>query len=254
MNKALSIIAVVLVTIITVMALRTQVSSPLRSKTLIADKLQVSASFYPIAEFVKGVGGEHVQVTTVVPSNRQPHNFEPTAQEIINLYRSQLFVYNGGDIDTWASRLENGLKSKNIPAIHLLTTIGLPQTNDPHIWLDPLLAQKEVLAIRDALLTVDPDHDIQYRLNAYNFNRKLAQLDKNYKSGLAYCKEKQLNTMHRGFSYLAQRYGIVLTNTKGAIDLNPIETITTTERQNKKDYISLMQDNLKILRTELKCR
>ena len=57
-------------------------------------KLQVAASFYPMAEFVQAVGGDKVQVTTLVPDGAEPHDWEPSPKDLTRLGRAQVFVYN----------------------------------------------------------------------------------------------------------------------------------------------------------------
>lgn len=59
-------------------------------------KLEVMASFYPIAEFTRQVGGSHVTVNTMIPDGVEPHDWEPTAKDIEKLGKSAIFFYNGG--------------------------------------------------------------------------------------------------------------------------------------------------------------
>jgi zinc transport system substrate-binding protein len=267
-----------------------------------AGKISIATSFYPLGEFAKQVGGDYVDVSVVVPPGVEPHDFEPTPQDIVKIYNAKLFIYNGGEIDPWAPRIEKSLQQQSIETMNMLAIIGKTQSNDPHIWLDPIIAQQQVNAIRDALVVIDPEHDTQYRLNAYNYNRKLAQLDTNFRAGLLTCTSHDAVTSHAAFGYLAQRYHFTQVPITGinpdeepsakklseivqlvkdkkiqyvffetlasprtaellaqeaqvkTLVFNPLEGLTPMESLQGKNYISIMQDNLKNLRLALNCR
>ena len=79
---------------------------------------------------------------------------------------------------------------------------------DPHVWLDPALAQKEVAAIQAAFEQADPDNKADYKKNADAYIAKLKELDEAYKSGLKDVKHKEFVTQHAAFGYLAKEYGL----------------------------------------------
>jgi zinc transport system substrate-binding protein len=81
-------------------------------------------------------------------------------------------------------------------------------TLDPHVWLDPLLAKKEVENIRDGLMTIDPNNRDRYFNNAKNFLNVLDNLDKTIKTNLESCKKRDFITFHNSFSYFAKQYGL----------------------------------------------
>ena len=76
-------------------------------------KLQVAASFYPMAEFVQAVGGKNVQVTTLVPDGAEPHDWEPSPKDLTRLGRAQVFVYNGL-VEPWAEQALEALSERKI--------------------------------------------------------------------------------------------------------------------------------------------
>ncbi|MHB1464867.1 MAG: metal ABC transporter solute-binding protein, Zn/Mn family, partial [Thermoleophilia bacterium] len=79
---------------------------------------------------------------------------------------------------------------------------------DPHVWLDPVLAQREVDNIRDGLIRADPKDRSVYEQNAAAYNQKLAGLDGAFRSGLASCARRDIVTSHQAFTYLGKRYGL----------------------------------------------
>jgi zinc transport system substrate-binding protein len=79
---------------------------------------------------------------------------------------------------------------------------------DPHVWLDPVLAQKEVAAIEAGLEQADPVHKDAYKQNAAAYTAKLQELDQAFKEGLKSVKRKEFVTQHAAFAYLSKRYGL----------------------------------------------
>ncbi|MEI7024860.1 metal ABC transporter substrate-binding protein [Paenibacillus sp. y28] len=82
------------------------------------------------------------------------------------------------------------------------------ESMDPHVWLDPVLAQKQVQAIQAALEQADPANKAAYKTNADAYIAKLQALDKEFKEGLAGAKRKEFVTQHTAFGYLAKRYSL----------------------------------------------
>lgn len=186
----------------------------------LSSKLSVIASFYPVAEFARAVGGELVAVVTITPAGVEPHDYEPLPQQISAIYKSDIFLYNGGGVDAWATRIAPDVASRNVVVSELSKTIdvvkpaeGSEDPNaafDPHYWLDPVLAKKEVMNIQQTFAQKDSDHADQYKKNADAYIAKLSALDQSYKNGLATCRNKTVVTSHAAFAYLAKQYGFAV--------------------------------------------
>jgi len=193
---------------------------------LSGDKVQVTASFFPMAEFAQQIGGDKVTVTNLTPAGVEPHDFEPTPQDIVTIQNSKLFIYNGAGFEAWVERvlpdLENSQtvtvdSSKNI---NLLTGSEEEHAHakknheedhahglyDPHIWLNPLLAQKQVDNILAGLIKADPKNKSYYESRATEYKQKLAELDQEFKTDLASCQNHTIITSHNAFGYLAKEY------------------------------------------------
>ena len=82
------------------------------------------------------------------------------------------------------------------------------EQGDPHIWLDPVLAQQQVANIRDGLIAADPENSATYGTNANNYIAQLQELDREFKSKLAPAKGCTIISFHDAFSYLTERYGL----------------------------------------------
>ena len=133
-------------------------------------RLKIVASFYPIYEFVKRIGGININVTTLIPIGVEPHNFEPTIQQIQNAESADLIIYNGAGLEKWIDKIDSKFKIDASQGLNFLKGNDSESagTYDPHVWLDPLLAEKEVENIRDALVKLDPANSQYYQSNAGN--------------------------------------------------------------------------------------
>lgn len=186
------------------------------------DKVTVTASFYPMAEFARQVGGEKVAVTTLTGPGVEPHDYDPRPQDISRLYRSDVFVYNGAGLEHWADRIKDEASHHGVEVVRASDGVKLlPSTNDasspadPHIWLDPVRAQQQVRHIADGLRRVDPNHAEYYQARAQAYIAKLRALDSAFQSGLSTCDTRDVVTSHQAFGYVAQRYNLNLTSISG---------------------------------------
>jgi len=184
-------------------------------------KIKVAASFYPLADFARHVGGDLVSVVNITPAGAEPHDYEPTPQDIAAVYDSKLFIFNGNGVDAWGDKIQADLESKGVRTIKMNEHIESLQNNspagsegaaagayDPHFWLDPVNAEKEADAIANALISVDASHQEIYVRNRDAFKAQLALLDQQYAAGLSSCQLRTIVTSHNAFNYLANRYNL----------------------------------------------
>jgi zinc transport system substrate-binding protein len=196
-----------------------------------SDKLQIVTSFYPMYDFAKNVGGEHAEVSTLIPAGVEPHDWEPTPKDIERIQQADVFIYNGGGFEHWVEQVLDSLKKDHILIIEASKGIELMEGEkhdhddephdehkdehghdehplDPHVWLDPVLAQTQVRTIAEGLQKADPKHRDAYQRNADAFVSQLVALDRSFKSAVESAKNKEFVTQHAAFGYLAKRYGL----------------------------------------------
>ncbi len=169
-----------------------------------SSKLSVVASFYPLADFAQQVGGDFVEVKNLTPAGAEPHDFEPTPQDLVAIQKAHVFIYNGASLEMWLDKVLPDIQNKEV-IVKASDGITLHQ-QDPHIWMDPILASQEVENIKNGLIKADPAHTSAYEANAKKFQQKLADLDQSFQKGLSKCDRHQIVTSHNAFQYLAQRY------------------------------------------------
>ncbi len=193
------------------------------------ERIKITASFYPLAEFARQVGGELVTVENLIPAGVEPHDFEPTPQDVVKINNSKLFILNGAGLDPWAEKITAELNGENTQTLNITKNFALlPSTTaeedqhneeeteheeehsafDPHLWLDPVNALREVDVIRDQLIAIDPKNETTYKNNAKAYQQRLTTLDNKFEQALKNCKTREIFTSHQAFAYLAQRYNL----------------------------------------------
>ncbi|HYM65253.1 MAG TPA: zinc ABC transporter substrate-binding protein [Candidatus Sulfotelmatobacter sp.] len=178
-------------------------------------KIQVAASFYPMYFFASQIGGDKAQVFNITPAAAEPHDYEPTTQDVVRINQSQMLVLNGGKLEAWGDKIKDQLQGTRTLIITAGEGLANKQINengqniqDPHVWLDPILAKTEVERIEKGFEKIDPKDSIYFQNNASKLYRQLDGLDLEYKTGLKSCQKKDFITSHAAFGYLSAQYGI----------------------------------------------
>lgn len=186
-----------------------------------AGKLKVVASVFPVYEFARRVGGDRIDLAMLVPPGAEPHDWEPTAREIVAIKSAKLFLYHGAGFESIDKLItKEALGSTRAVAV----SEGIPTIKekdgdehshdkhgnhaDSHMWLDPVYARQEVATIAAALIAADPSNADYYRQNAARFYKELSALDGEYQSGLKNLTRRTIVTSHAAFGYLAKRYNL----------------------------------------------
>ena len=196
------------------------------------EKIQVMTTFYPMYEFTKQVVGDKGDVELLIPAGTEPHDFEPSAKDLAKISDSDVFVYNSPELETWTDNLTDTIDTKQTEIIQASKDIKLMEGTehdheeahdhdtqeheehghshelDPHVWLDPALAIKEVETIRDQLSKKYPDDKAAFEKNAASYIDELKKLDGEFQTAFKDAKNKTFVTQHAAFGYLANQYGL----------------------------------------------
>ncbi|MEO1769312.1 metal ABC transporter substrate-binding protein [Candidatus Enterococcus ferrettii] len=193
-----------------------------KQDTVKNDKLQVMTTFYPMYEFTKEVVGDKGDVKLLIPAGTEPHDYEPSAKDLAKIAESDVFVYNSPELETWVKNLTDTVDTNKTAIVEASKGISLMEGSeeegeeehdhshvlDPHVWLDPVLAIKEVETIRDDLSKKYPDDKDAFEKNAANYIKKLQDLDQKYQTAFTDASNKTFVTQHAAFGYLAKQYGL----------------------------------------------
>ncbi len=167
-------------------------------------KVVAITSFFPLYEFTKEIGREKVDVTLLVPSGVEPHDWEPTIKDLQLMQQADVIIINGIGFENWIDNID----SINSDVKVVDTSIGISiLESDPHIWLNPVMAQKQVENIVGSLSKVDPLNEKYYKQNGMSYNKKLEELDNKISYEFSSCK-KDFIAFHDAFSYFANQYDL----------------------------------------------
>ena len=177
-----------------------------------AEPLKVVASFSILGDLVRNVGGNGVEVTTLVGPDSDAHVYSPTPADAKKIADAKLIVVNGLGFEGWLPRLVQaaGGKAKIVTATDGIAPLRLGSDADPHAWQSVGNAKIYVANIAAALSAADPAGAGQYRANADTYLAKLDALDREVRDAIAKippARRKVIST-HNAFGYFAAAYGI----------------------------------------------
>ncbi|MBB6452324.1 zinc transport system substrate-binding protein [Salirhabdus euzebyi] len=89
------------------------------------NRLKVYTTLYPIEDFVKKIGGEHVEVETIISPGMDIHTYEPTSKAIVNIAKADLFVYSGAGLETFAEKISEAVKAEKVTILEASKGIEL---------------------------------------------------------------------------------------------------------------------------------
>jgi zinc/manganese transport system substrate-binding protein len=177
-----------------------------------ADRLNVVASFSILGDLVRNVGGNSVNVTTLVGPDGDAHVYVPTPADAKKIADARLVFVNGLGLEGWLPRLVQsaGGKATIVTATSGIAPLKLGSDADPHAWQSVVNAKIYVANIRDALAAVDPADAAAFKSNAEAYLAKLDALDREVRQAVAQIPEnrRKVISTHRAFGYFAAAYGI----------------------------------------------
>ena len=292
-------------------------------------KLTITASVFPVYDWVRAIVGDYPEVTVnlLLDNGVDLHSYQPTADDILKITQSDLFIYVGGESDKWLEDTLNQSTNKNLKTINLMEILGenvkeekivegmevchnhqhneAPEY-DEHIWLSIKNAKICCEKIAEALKEIDADtYNAQFSNNANSYLAKLDSLDKAYTKAV---QEANKDTLIFGdrfpFLYLLEDYGLnyyaafigcsaeteasfntitflsskvdelgakavltidksdkkiaetIIDNTKTknqrVLELNSMQSTTSQDGEKGVTYLSVMENNLKVIEEALK--
>jgi zinc transport system substrate-binding protein len=222
-------------------------SGPAENRGSDPEKLAVATSFYPLQFALEEILGD-MGVVTNIGAGIDPHDFEPTTQDILALQQADLVVLQGADFEPWGDDVMDRLIDDGVPVVLATADIELHEAGhhhdedmheeegheveyedehedehgdyDPHTWLDPVLFSEMVENIMAEIVAIDPANATKYAANAGVLKAELAALDTEFKTELANCELDEVITSHDAFAYLAERY---------EFEVHPISGLSTQD-------------------------
>jgi zinc transport system substrate-binding protein len=227
-------ISVLVVTFLAAVALGTPIKA--------LEPLQVVVSIPPQVYFVQQLGGERVQVISMLPEGGLPHTYEPTPQQMKLLSTADMYVRIGVEFEqAWWDKIATANPTMRVidstagidfldPAAHQYADEGEPHAEaeehhdkegshdedahhdyhgrDPHIWLSPRLVKIQAENIYQGLIAADPDQQEMYAANKDALMSMLDSLDAEIQAQLAELGSRAFMIFHPAWAYFARDYGL----------------------------------------------
>jgi zinc/manganese transport system substrate-binding protein len=216
--------------------------------TASAEKVKAVASFSILGDMIRQVGGDRVDVATLVGPDGDAHVFSPTPADARALSVADIFFVNGLGFEGWMERLEksSGFKGKTVVASEGVTPLAMREEGhhhghhhghdakghnddddedeeeedeepDPHAWQDLANGKIYVANIRDALIAADPEGGAVYEANAAKYLEVIAKEEETVKAALAALPEarRKIIVSHDSFGYFGAAYGLEIVSPEG---------------------------------------
>ena len=178
--------------------------------------IPVVATYSILGDWVQRVGGDRVQVRTLVGVGGDAHTYEPTPQDNVAISRSAIIFENGLQYEGWLDNLcdSSRTRARRVVVARDVTPRSQPcachgTEQDPHVWHSIKHAMSMVRVIADELAGLDPDHAAAYRLRAQEYIDQLQTLDQEIRRLLQAVPEshRKLVLTHDSLGYFADEYG-----------------------------------------------
>ncbi len=193
------------------------VAALLASPLVQAKTVEAVASFSILGDIVKQVGGEHVQVSTLVGPDGDPHSFEPSPQDSKQLSRADVVFVSGLGLEGWIDRLvtASGYQGPVITASKGIESRSMEEEGkkitDPHAWTSRKKGVPYATSVLNALIAADPADARYFRQRGAEYIQQLQQLDSWAKAQFAAVpsQKRKVLTSHDAFGYFGQEYGVI---------------------------------------------
>ncbi|EFI42674.1 metal ABC transporter substrate-binding protein [Peptoniphilus sp. oral taxon 386] len=195
-------------------------------------KLKVYASIYPMYDFAGKIGGDKIDLNLVIPNGQEPHDWEPSQDDIKKLENADVFIYNGAGLESWTDDVLSSINNKDLAVVEASDRIELIEGHhhhheeheeakehnhhheehehglDPHVWISPKNAIIELENIAKAFSEKDPENAQYYNANLEKYKAEFEQLDKLYAEELAKVPNRTIVVSHEAYGYLCHEYGL----------------------------------------------
>ena len=193
-------------------------------------KITVVTTIFPEYDWVQSILGDakdNAEVIMLYDKGVDPHSFQPSAEDILKIASSDLFIYVGGESDKWVEDALKVTANDSMTVLKLMDVLndnlkeeviteGMQQENgmeeketDEHVWLSIRNAEIICMSIEDAIETADPDNAEVYQKNLDEYILKLKELDEKFSAAVSAADKDTVVFGDRfPFVYLMDDYGI----------------------------------------------
>ncbi|MGG1684737.1 metal ABC transporter solute-binding protein, Zn/Mn family [Pseudalkalibacillus sp. NRS-1564] len=236
-------------------------------------KLSIYTTLFPIEDFTRKIGGEYVEVVSILPPGSDAHTYEPTTQTMIKIAEADAFIYNGLGMESYAEAIANSVGDVEIvEASSGIETLEHSDEHDehseeehkehseeehsdehdhgdqdPHVWLDPNKAIGMAENIKETLIELKPDAKEDFEANFQKVKNDLTELDKEFARLVDSKDHPEMIVSHAAYGYWENRYSIHQIAISGLSPSNEpsqkaLEEIIHTAKEKNLDYVLFEQN------------
>jgi len=195
------------------------------------DPIPIVVTIPILKDLTEQVGGPYVRVTSLLSGYENEHTYSPKPSDLIAVRKARLLFEIGLGLEVWISSLVKNAGSQTLRVVttshgveliqdgadaheHQLTGKHAPDPEgNPHIWLDPTNAMIMLQHITDALIEVDPSHEIEFKANQAAYRERLRQLQKELSNRTRLLPDRRFIAHHSAWPYLAKRFDLHIVGT-----------------------------------------
>lgn len=197
-------------------------------------RLRVGVTINPLKEFTEAIGGDKVEVFSIIPPGSEPHDFDPKPKDLEEASKSDVFIYNGVGMEEWIDSVLNVISNEGTTVVDSSKGANIISTEndgshieeteeehseheedghnhgseDPHLWLSLKEATKQAENIKNALVEKDSENKDFYQSNYENLKNQFDNLYNEYKVKFENIKDRNFVTGHAAFGYLCRDFGL----------------------------------------------
>ena len=227
------------------------------------NKMKIYTTVFAFQSFTEQIGGKYVDVESIYPPGADLHSYEPTQKDMINIAKSDLFIYSSDGLDPVSAKITQSMENKNMK-LALASDLNQKELihsddhdedeghnhaeteNDPHVWLDPVLDRIFAEKIKDKLIQKDPKHKSYYEKNYKKLDKDIANIDKKMQKITKSPKREKIIISHDSLGYLTHRYHFKQEGVNGTNDEEPsqkkILSIVKNIKNSKSPYVLYEQN------------
>lgn len=184
------------------------------------EKINVVASFFPVYDLVKRVGGDKVEVSNLTQTG-DAHSFEPGIKDMENISKSDLLAINGAGFEGWIDQIKSSQPDlKILDLSEGLDLIEVDGHTDPHTWLSVKNPQLMLEKIKDKLIEIDKKNESYYNENYQKALEEFKIVENKYDQELSKYKGRAFIAPHAAFNYLLQEYDLEQVGIEGINSVN----------------------------------
>lgn len=238
--------------------------------------LTVMTSTFVLEDVAKAIGGDKVYVESMIPNGQSPHGWEPSAKDLNKAIGTDVFLYNGGGLESWTDKVIEQLNPEETEVVETVENIALIPGHshdhdhdhdaveevhdhdhdaveeahdhdhdhdhehgalDPHVWLDPKNVVVIAQSVADAFAEKDSANADYYMANLESYKKELLDLDESFRTGLKEAKNRNIVVSHEAYGYLAKAYDLTQMPIEG------INSSTEPDPKTMQEIIEFVKEN-----------